>query len=159
MRHNILTMNTKHYSALFAFVAAFTFSAVIASFFKVEQGTLVLWDDSKTAQKITRLLEQDIAHGRDRAVNEDYAITTLAYVDNSESLDDSNLPSDFRRAWRAHMRAWRNHSDFLIDGKGYKSRAQIERRWTKNVNEINYTWKRVLLIAKEHGAEIPEDAY
>lgn len=152
-------MKTKHYSALFAFTAAFAVSAVIAQFFKVEQGAVVFWNETKTAQKITRLLEQDIANGRERTSSRDYVITTLAYVDNSESIDDANLPSDFQRAWRRHMKAWRNHSDFLIEGRGYRSKAQTERVWLKNVNEINRTWLRVLEIARKHHAEIPADAY
>lgn len=159
MRDNIITMKTKHYTALFAFVATFAISATVAGFFKIEQGAFVLWDETKTAQKITELLSKDIANGRERILNEDYAITTLSYVDNSESLDDSNLPSDFRQAWRTHMKAWRNHSNFLIEGRNYKSNAQIRRIWSKNTNEINRTWLKVLKIAEKHGAEIPAGAY
>lgn len=168
-------MKTKHYTALFAFVATFAISATVAGFFKIEQGAFVLWDETKTAQKITELLSKDIANGRERILNEDYAITTLSYVDNSESLDDSNLPSDFRQAWRAHMKAWRSHSDFLNNTPRYvevsahrtaneyrtanESSRRVRKLFSQNVNEINRTWSKVLKIAEKHGAEIPAGAY
>lgn len=152
-------MRTKHHLALFAFVVTFAFSAVIANFLKVENGALTLWNETKSAQKITELLRQDVANGQERILNEDYVITTLAYVNNSENLDDSNLPSDFQRAWRAHMNAWRDHSDFLLEGRRYRSNASLQRTLSRNTTEINRTWLRVLQTAKEHGAEIPAGAY
>lgn len=158
-------MRTKRYTALLAFVLTFAMSAVIANFIKVEKGTVILWNDAKSAQKITELLTQDIANGRDRMLLEDatsldeYAISTLSYVENSESIDDSNLPADFQRAWRIHMRAWRNHSNFLLNGRIYSSNVRFSRVWLKNTREINDSWDRVLQIAQKHGAEIPAGAY
>lgn len=150
-------MKTTNYIALLIFVAAFGFSAVIANFVKIEQGSLVLWNDARTAQKISALLRQDVEGGQDRNINEDSVVATLNYTTRSENLDDVNLPRDFQRAWRAHMRAWRREANFLTGTRNYSGRQALYIR-QRNSYEINRTWKKVLQSAKEHGAEIPEGA-
>lgn len=152
-------MRTKHYAALFAFIAAFAMSAVAANFFKIEKGTLVLWDDAKTAQKINELLANDIANGQERDFNEDYLGATISYADSMESLDDSNLPADFRRAWSAHKKAWRVQSNLILNARKYRSNAGLQRTWTRNNDNINRTWFKVLKVAKEYQSEIPAGAF
>lgn len=151
-------MKTKNYILLFAFVAAFGFSAVIANYVKIERGSIVLWSDERTAQKIGEILRADVANGAARIGDEDSAAATLSYIAGSEKLDDANLPGDFQRAWRAHLRAWRKQSDFLLAGAKYYSGRQAEYVWRKNGDEINRTWEKVLRSAAAHGAEIPENA-
>ena len=149
----------KHYAALFAFIAAFAMSAVVANFFKIEKGALVLWNEARTAQKINELLTADVANGQRRDLSKDYIGTTLNYADEMETLDDSNLPADFRWAWREHKRAWRIQSNLLLNAGRYRSNEGLQRAWTRNNDEINRTWYRVLNVAREHKAEIPAGAY
>lgn len=152
-------MRMKHYAALFAFIAAFAMSAVAANFFKVEKGALVLWDETRTAQKINELLTEDVANGHERDLSADYIGTTLNYTDEMENLDDANLPADFRRAWREHKSAWRVQSNLLLNVRQYRSNESLQRAWKRNNDEITRTWYKVLQIAKEHNAEIPAGAY
>lgn len=152
-------MRTKHYAALFAFIAAFAMAAVVANFFKLENGSLVLWDETKTAQKINELLTADIANGQERAFSEDSLGATLNYADEMEALDDSNLPADFRRAWREHKRAWRIQANLISNAGRYRTDESLQRAWMRNNKEITRTWYRVLNTAKEHKAEIPAGAY
>lgn len=151
-------MRMKQYAALFALFAAFAMSIVAAHFFKVEKGAVVLWNETKSAQKINRLLTEDVANGQERAISEDYAISTIGYAEEMETLDDANLPTDFRRAWRDHKRAWRIQSNLLFNAGNYRSDDKFQRAWTKNNNEISRTWLRVLKIAEQHNAEIPAGA-
>lgn len=149
-------MKTTNYIALLAFVAALGFSAVIANFVKIEQGSLVLWSDARTAQKISAILREDVASGENRNINENPVAATLDYTARSESLDDANLPRDFQQAWRAHLRAWRKEANFLRMGNFSGRNAEYIRQ--RNSYEINRTWIRVLQSARKHGAEIPEGA-
>jgi len=153
-------MKTKQITTLAAFIVTFAISVTIANFFTIEQGAVVLRGNSRTAQQITTLLKQDIANGQDGYLNENYIISTFNYVNDSESIDDSNLPRDFQLAWRAHMRAWRKQANFLeTKGSLEFSNAAFVRAYSVNRNEINRTWWEVLRIADKHGAEIPAGAY
>lgn len=152
-------MRMKQYAALFAFIAAFSMAAVAANFFKVEKGALVLWDETKSAQKINELLTADIANGQKRAFDEDYIGAVLSYTDEMERLDDSNLPSDFRQAWREHKRAWHVQSNLILNAGRYRSNDRLQMMWVKNNDQISRTWEKVLRIAKEYNAEIPDGAY
>lgn len=157
-------MKTKHYTALFAFVATFALSAVIASFLKIEQGSLTLWTEAQSRQKIGVLLAEDVANGqkRDNFVGRDfndYSIKVMRYVNQMENLDDANLPADFQRAWRIHVRAWRNHSFFLMNARNYGSEQRTRAIWQRQSDEINNSWYRVLKIAEKYDAEIPANAY
>jgi len=152
-------MRMKQYAALFALFAAFAMSVGAAHFFKVEKGAVVLWDETKSAQKINELLTADVANGQQRAFDEDYVGAVLDYTDGMESLDDSNLPSDFRRAWRDHKRAWHLQSNLILNAGRYGSNDRLQMMWARNNSEISRTWDKVLQIAKEHNAEIPEGAY
>ena len=97
-----------------------------------------------------------------------FAETTEEYVNNSQSIDDSNLPADFRAAWQAHMNAWREQSDFLNRVKAdypksavkgemiddplglYEDEAQT---FSIQTNEINLTWFKVLQTAQKYGVD------
>lgn len=149
----------KHYAALFAFIAAFAMAAVAADFFKIEKGSLVLWNETKTAQKINELLTADVNNGEARTREQDYAGATLRYVDEMETLDDSNLPADFRWAWREHKRAWRNQSNLILKARSYRSEESLRRAWSRNNDNINRTWFKVLEKAEKHNALIPDGAY
>lgn len=136
------------------------------------------------ARKITSLLAQDIENGRLRnrrisgfssyedsarlgrsAYFANYAAATDEYADASASIDDWNLPGDFQSAWRAHMKAWRNHADFLNQvredslERGDGSYALPRKEYSRQSGEISDTWYKVLRIAREYNAEIPPGAY
>lgn len=153
-----ITMKTKHYTALFAFVATFALSAIIASFFTVEAA----YSKTETAQKITALLEQDVSNGTQRndfAYLEEYALEVTDYVAQMDAIDDSNLPADFQNAWRDHKEAWHNHSVFLNEERYEMSKRDLRYIFQQHSDEIARTWYKTLRIAKQHGAAIPPNAY
>ena len=122
----------------------------------------------KSCHNIERLINQDIRNGELR----DYKIRYLGssteklslseytdfvnkYVDKSESMDDSGLPSDFQASWRRHMKAWRDYSDFLNEQKYASERLseteliEYEREFN---TEISRTWYQTLRIGRSYGA-------
>ncbi len=140
----------------------------------------------ETARKITNLLTQDIENGRMRnrrisgftsdedstrrlgrsAYFANYAASTDEYADASASIDDWNLPGDFQSAWRAHMKAWRNHADFLNQVREDSLKHHIgdgyvfpRKEYSRQSREISDTWYEVLRIARTYNAEIPPGAY
>jgi hypothetical protein len=125
------------------------------------------------AGKIETIIKQDISNGRQRRevtslyqTDEeqlsnnnfsfaDYAENVEQYVDASSSMDDGELPREFQSAWRKHMKAWRDYSDFLQ--KTNKNGSNIEhfdRAETRYSAEINFTWYEVLRIGRSYGAEV-----
>ena len=54
----------------------------------------------------------------------EYSEFVMNYIRLSHSMDDSNLPADFRSAWRDHMNAWKDYSNFL---KTKEERQKAER--------------------------------
>ena len=106
------------------------------------------------AVNVVELLRQDIRNGEVRRFEiyelfkeaeassefsvEHYAEYVQEYVDKSQSMDDYDLPSDFRSAWRQHMKAWRDYSNFLeqIERNLPKNRAIPNlSKWTENIPE------------------------
>jgi hypothetical protein len=151
-------MKTKSILHLVTFVLTFAVSVTVAGAFKSLQG-------ASTAEKITQVLTEDIANGTTRRkkcrnTNIYLAVRTNDYVSASEKLDTTGLPNDFRAAWQNHMRAWRNHSDYLNENK-YSSGfdADYDEVSARQISEINRTWWEVLRIAKTNGATIPAGAY
>lgn len=153
-------MKTKHITALLVFVLTFTSSAALAGFFRVESDTTVYLSD---ADKISALLIQDIENGRQRNfemadADTDYAFSTLDYVENSEAINDSDLPQDFQNAWHAHMNAWHKHANYLAKIEDEDETSE-DVTISRNISEINRTWWEVLRVARRHGATIPREAY
>src|SRR5687767_5178840 len=85
----------------------------------------------KSRNNIERFIDQDVRNGerRDSTLRRlefyssekisfsEYAEIITEYVDRSESMDDSEMPSDLQISWRRHMKAWRDYSDFLNENK------------------------------------------
>jgi hypothetical protein len=134
--------------------------------------------NAETARRITGLLRQDIENGhlRDRKINDlwergfstrteagfaFYAATVNEYTEASVSLDDSDLPGDFRAAWRRHMDAWKEHADFLntVKDAPAKFSGSYSRKYSEQNKEISETWYEVLRVARELDADIPPGAY
>jgi len=128
---------------------------------------------SGSKQAISDFLRKDVGNGisRDRqylrAISElrrlmvaedgslirSYNRIVSEYVRTSSSMDDSVLPSDLQFAWREHMEAWQEHSDYLdavcrgAESDGFKA------TYRENQREITETWYQVLRIAERYGAD------
>lgn len=127
------------------------------------------------ANAIYSFLQRDINNGRGRdsrsfrtidwenAENSGYSIKNHAdsvaeYVNDSSSMDASGLPQDFQTAWKNHMNAWRDYSEFLNEKKDSSKSYLNEEDFAEFENpynaEINRTWYEVLRIGRTYGAYI-----
>ena len=173
-------MRSKNIISTIAFITAFVFSAAFASLFIDESQTNFQTYENrnvrtsncryndKTCTDISALLIQDIRNGDQRRSRYDYSLgdngnisvrraeTVADYSDASSSMEDSHLPSDFRSAWREHMKAWRDYSEFLTDVSRNKIEDdEFERLEIQYIYDINKTWATVLKIGRGYGAESP----
>ena len=162
----------KYIAAIAAFSATFFLSVLLIGFPKTNflsphQCNI------KVRHTVTSLLEQDIAFGDKREAeayflyqkigsaeltytSNEYAEIVTEYVRKSESMDDSTLPPDFRLAWRSHMKAWREHMDFLDAANGYFFTRNSEGEFFKVIElqtqQINDTWRKVEVFGRKYGA-------
>ena len=80
----------------------------------------------------------------------------LLLMDTSGSMNDETLPSDFQSAWREHMQARRDYSNFLNEVSENKIKDESFRRLEdKYITNINKTWAAVLKIGRGYGASSP----
>ncbi|HXH70143.1 MAG TPA: hypothetical protein VNI60_07425 [Pyrinomonadaceae bacterium] len=149
----------KFITAVVVFSITFGFSTVLAGLFA---------ENNQTGQKISSLLQEDIQNGQEMeemyrfASSLDYAEAVSEYVANSQAIDDTNLPADFRFAWQAHMAAWRTHANFLNRSDCMRKRMseeEISQILIAQKYEIMTTWMNVLRIGIKYGAVIPPNAY
>ena len=188
MSDNKIVMRSKALLSIVAFFTAFGISVALTP--QAAKSTFTApyvktcSARSETARRITNLLEQDIANGqaRDNKVNVfkesefsrqkfavKYAAAVSDYAYASNSIDDSDLPSDFRAAWREHMQVWKEHSDFLNERTGYSPKTYgygsgsgngySSKTYSDQNREISRTWYEVLRLARTYDAYIPADAY
>jgi hypothetical protein len=153
-------MKLKFITAIVAFSITFGFSTALAGLFKA---------NNPTGQKISSLLKRDIQNGQEmeqiaRFASSpfDYAEEVSEYADNSQAIDDTDLPADFRFAWRTHMEAWRTHANFLNRSSCMRKRMnkeEISQIMIAQKVEIDTTWMNVLKIGVRYGAVIPPNAY
>lgn len=133
---------------------------------------------SSNAAKITAFITQDKRNGleSDRAIYEntedvtspftsssfpDYADSVERYVDDSSSMKTRGLPNDFQVAWREHMKAWRDYSEFLNNMKKSSNQEASSAEEFSDTNEfynveISRTWYEVLHIGETYGADVSE---
>ena len=195
----------KHFVGIVAFALTFGLSTTLVGLLfgfpqvkntQVENGSMV-------ANRIENLLKRDLRNGALRkkarraaykswAKNgsteiKDGAHTMRAfreavseYVHASSTIDASDLPRDFQRAWRIHMKAWKKQADFLhkfelvfnneksskisdavnlsdsADSKVvYEAElAKLSKSYNCNIMKINRTWYQVLRVAQRYGVEI-----
>lgn len=88
-----------------------------------------------------------------------YARAVEQYVDDSSSMNAENMPSDFQDAWREHMKAWRDFSNFLNRVKNSNNRANLSSDDAEAIDdfhsrEITRTWQEVLRIGRSYGANV-----
>jgi hypothetical protein len=177
-------MRSKHIAALITFFATFAFSAFIALLFAapkipfVPPVTTYEFKSSnyrckkKSVNKIEDFLVRDKQNGDEmdgyKLSYEDgfvlpssvnvFANTVSEYVAESRSMDDSRFPRDFQNAWREHMDAWMEYEEFLQASKNKRMTFEDFNSRTERYNdEISRTWKELLRIGREHGADLPDD--
>lgn len=129
--------------------------------------------------KIDRLIKRDVRNGdlRDMKVRKlyksegyaspiykaEYRKVITDYYIKSSSINDSNLPEDFKYAWREHMNAWKKQTQYLnsltIDDSYSEDVDVAVKRYSDNTNEINSTWYQVLRIAERYGVNINSRYY
>ncbi len=176
-------MKTRIIAAVLSFSATFGCSTALMQFATetpAPQSYVLRSNNYQTQQKVLLLLDQDISNNKTRRKSlrrfegdykppftqfslAEYSRAVNRYVNESESLDDSDLPRDFQYAWRAHMRVWREHAEMLNQMQDASkvrtmdSREIAQRFYAQN-EAISSTWYRVLRIAANYGA-FPNDPY
>lgn len=172
-------MRSKDIVSIIAFISAFAVSAAFASLFidKSQYTNYNIYavknysacqNGDQTCKDILSLLVRDVRNGQTRQDDYDYSLSEKGnvspkyaesvadYADNSGSMNDENLPSDFQSAWREHMQAWRDYSNFLNEVSENKiadeSFRRLEDKYTRNINK---TWAKVLKIGRGYGASSP----
>jgi hypothetical protein len=128
--------------------------------------------NSRLQREISEFIQQDIDNGRtrqDRVTQGDdfnlssadslaeYAGAVKEYVAASGRLDDSALPREFQTAWRAHLKAWQVHSEFLNNfkkrGQGFSTANSGDLKlYAEQSDEISATWHEVKRIAASYDA-------
>lgn len=173
-------MRSKHIIALATFFTCFAISSLIVGVFfdnnsidsklyetvRVSQQT-----DSDAAEKILLVLRQDEENGAERVVDEFgfsvdseffpslavKAKVTAEYARKSARIVDAGLPSDFQFAWRRHMKAWSDYSNFLSKAeKAAMNTGDINRLETEYIREVDSSWFRVLRVARTYGADLSD---
>ena len=178
-------MTTKIITAALAFFTTFGFSTLMLQFAldKNDTQTFTIYNrlyGKPVNQKVLRFLQRDIDNGSERMAklshNEwyyappvsqsaliEYSEAVSDYAKESGSMDDSELPPDLKIAWRKHMEAWNNYSDFLNNRKNLSDdelrQPSFRKQHSEKEAQIAATWYKVLRIAgNEHGA-FPKNAY
>lgn len=176
-------MRSKNILSIVAFVAAFGLSAAFASQF-ISKNTYSYNSTSyckyrqktATSTAIEALITADSINARtryskmydigesyppapDSVAFADYAQAIKKYVDNSSSEATDNLPRDFKLAWREHLRAWRDYSNYLnksaeISGSHSLTAEEFDDAEIFYSTEINRTFAEVLEIGSSYGADI-----
>ncbi|MGI8786773.1 MAG: hypothetical protein ACR2HG_03285 [Pyrinomonadaceae bacterium] len=164
-------MKMKHITAVVAFVITFGLCVLLLG---VPENNLPTQSsrfqaDNEMGQQIAFLLQEDDDNGRESGANSQLADTPFGYaeevnqyVNHSEAIDDSNLPADFRIAWRAHLKAWRTNANFL-KRSNLSNQKMTENEFYQAYNnqnrEITETWLNVLNVARRYGVDVPPNVY
>ncbi|MBK7707038.1 MAG: hypothetical protein IPJ30_15070 [Acidobacteria bacterium] len=118
---------------------------------------------SGLASELESFIERDKSNGSYRedailisnVVSVAHAESVKEYWETSSSMDARNFPRDFRFAWKEHMNAWYEFSEFLNARKGKKvDRAEFNLEAARLDAEISRTWDDVLDAARAHGAHV-----
>lgn len=182
-------MRSKEVLSIAAFVTAFVFSAALAMLFVPETRYEIVSvpavyeprpektscfkykNNAKTADKISALIQQDELNGDQRQRFDaeldsfssfgNYADSVEQYFDASNNMRTSDLPGDFQTAWREHMKAWRDYSEFLKRMKRSSIRTSLSIGEFQDTEafynrEISRTWHEVLRIGKNYGADLTD---
>ncbi len=177
-------MRSKTIISLLTFALTFGFSAYFASFFLPEKVVVKDFNfnynydyNFKSAENdsaMLKFLRQDIQNGVERSANyynrgdesnTEYALkdyiqrksaSVKIYHEESSSMDSGGFPRDFRVAWKKHMNAWRDYSNFLVKS-AHTDQIDENEFYTKKAElnaEISATWKDVLDIGENYDERI-----
>ncbi len=169
-------MRIKTILSIAVFIFAFGFSTALANLFITENTSnlasfLKYKSSTPSADAISALIREDVRNGRKldrmfygsyenpRLPSAEFAAAVEEYVNDSSSIKASHLPIDFQTTWREHMRAWREYSEFLnrtsnslnpdnLSGEALENFEKLHSR------DINHTWREVLQIGIEYGADV-----
>lgn len=133
-------------------------------------------NSSATADKIAALIREDRSNGLERSRKNYNAGNTIRpsyesadfihfaevvehYVDESSSMNVSDLPNDFQFEWREHMKAWRDYSKFLNKMEDSSNRDnwsddELDEIADSHNREISSTWQAVLQTGRSYGANV-----
>ena len=157
----------KFITGIVAFTLTFIFSVALVGFPKADFLPFEIRGNNQTARNIASLIQRDVRNRDERfdkidfraersAYFVEYAKAVNEYVDKSESMNDADLPTDFQTAWREHMKAWRDYSNFLnkceTKKMGDSDFAQLDKNYNR---EISVTWSEVLQVGRKYGATLP----
>lgn len=174
--------NTRFITAIIAFAGTFAISVGLVWLifgFPVKQEVYYSSQHNcsqRHSSAIYSHIQRDVSNGRERDERsfrtnnweengeagysiENHADSVAQYVDESDSLNVRDLPQEFQIAWRKHINAWRDYSEFLTEIKESSVDDKTSRkRYLASENryniEINRTWDEVLQIAENHGATL-----
>ena len=172
-------MKAKTILSIATFFTAFAVSAFLVSLFfpaSTYRATSCFTNHSTStsANQITAFINRDVYNGRehtriiDRILRDtprvfehseypEYINAVNSYVETFPAMDVSEMPRDFRLAWRKHTKAWRDYSAFMSDSEGSlywagtNSKEYIDRE-TAYTSEIESTWYEVMRSARKHGS-------
>lgn len=119
-----------------------------------EMQRLIIQDELNGTKRDSSVLKLDLSK-QDQATISKYSNQVDRYLIKSTSIDDSNLPDDFRASWQNHMRAWKDYSKFLNERNESKvkiSDSEFSDLESKFDQEISRTWYETLRIARGYGA-------
>ena len=123
------------------------------------------------ARSIKQVIEMDIRNGTKRRIAEmrlmsrwnssesdqersermrAHASVVDRYAQASSSIDVSNTPRDFQKAWNKHMNAWQKQAVYR------KSMSRGFDNYSDNTRSINETWEDVLSIAADYGVPMKQ---
>lgn len=178
--HNEYIM-MKFITTIGAFSLTFIFSVALVGFPKADYFPFADAGNNRVQQNVLSLLQQDIRNGleRDRKIyslmeanlspqpvylSPEYAEVMSEYVDESASIDDTDLPADFQLAWQNHLRAWREHANFLGKPKSHCkmqkfNSEEFSRTFARQDEEITVTWGKVLSVAGKYGVTVSYKYY
>jgi len=164
-------MRLKYFLSLFAFLSCFAISAGLTT-------SQRSFEYSRTQQQIWKFLEKDRQTGleleNDRIQlkiqleksgtemkGEDIAAFNL--VRKMYAAECVQLPSDFCKAWKNHVRAWDKMADFLLRAnlREYKKSpedfettdSEIKEEHRRLNREINQTYEDLISAAKKYGVD------
>lgn len=119
-----------------------------------EMQRLIIQDELNGTKRDSSVLKLDLTQ-QDKASVAKYSKQVDRYLIKSSSIDDSNLPDDFRAAWQNHMSAWKDYSEFLNERNETKvkmSNGEFSDLESKFDQEISRTWYETLRIARSYNA-------
>lgn len=155
----------KHLFAIFTYFTTFFVSVLLVGFVTPVKPYVATscFNTSKTVihpvnprvetagqSQIRNLLTFDQKFGFAYFAGVENANETENLVERMRSLDDSNLPIPFRKAYQAHTEAWDNYAKHLRNSGNHDDSDRECRILNRQISE---TYNTVLISAKNYGVD------